>query len=235
MTRKQCSILFGALAIVFIIVTIFIDPFSDIDWLFSVLVLSVLCALVSIFVLPKERRGQQSIGMILGLFISFFVIVIMLPGGNGSTKARTCILNIKQLTLANLMYAADNNDTLPLADKWRDASAQYIQPEMDVLQQKPFKRELKCPIATSPWHYAMNDKAAGFQLEGKQDEIFDDRVMLFEADAQLPNASGGIEWFVFRHADDKRGMIGFMDGHARSIPKERVAAFDWNLNKENIK
>lgn len=232
-TRKQYSILFGSLAVVFVFLPLFIQSYSETSTLVaeaSIFVLSPGCALVSIFVSAKEKRGKQALGMILGLFLSFFLLFMVATGGGGFRPAKrtACLSNIRQLSLVNLMYAADNDDTLPLADNWREVSEPYIKPEEDYLQQKYVKREMKCPIATTPWHYAMNTQAAGYQIENGHDELDYERVMLFEADAYLPNASGGAEWFVMRH--DGFGTIGFVDGHAKFISEKSAHKLVWSFN-----
>ena len=224
MTRKHYSSLFGTLAIVIIALPFFINPWSD-AWLISAFVLSVLFALVSILVLQREARKQQAIGISVGLPLSVLFVLVIFPICGTDGKGTACLSNIKQLSLAVLAYSADNNDMLPLAINWREASSPYR--SIDATQ----TRELKCPVATTPWDYALNTKASGIFWPSHQLERFERSVLLFEAAAQLPNASGGLEWFDTRH--NAFGMIGFVDGHVKAIKRERAATLDWDLKAKD--
>ena len=134
-------------------------------------------------------------------------------GGYGMHTA--CMSNVKQQALGMLMYAADFDDRLPLADSWHAACGPYV------------RLDFHCPFETSGWSYAMNRARSGaetatFQQPGLQ-------VILLEADAVLPDASGGLESMVFRHAygEELRSMVGFMDGHVTSSNSARAAQLRW--------
>lgn len=184
-------------------------------WLFVGSIVTMV--ILSVFALPKERRKHQAICMLLFLAISLVLSGIILPVGTGHPMDRNrsaCLSSIRQSALALIIYASDNNDTLPLAESWHTATRPY------------FKRELGCPISTAPWPFAMNSEASGHKYVPNIDEQWS--VLLFEADAQLPNASGGREWLVFRHGNENTfASIAFLDGHARLIMKDRVPSLNW--------
>ncbi len=134
---------------------------------------------------------------------------------HAAAKRTQCLSNVKQQAIAMSMYASEYDDHFPLADSWHTANEPFV------------KDELRCPSATSPWTYAMNSP-----LSGKAFDAIDqpaDLVLLFEADASLPNASGGREWLVFRHplGESKVATIGFADGHAKLRNATQAAALQW--------
>ena len=49
-------------------------------------------------------------------------------------------------------------------------------------------------------------------------------VLLFEADAYEPNASGGSEWFVARHLGS--GALYFCDGHSKRMKRDPAVLTD---------
>lgn len=151
-------------------------------------------------------------------YLSLALMVRLLPNQKEGMKRVSCLSNTKQLALGMLLYAEGNDQRLPPADGWNTAT------------RSPIQSELHCPAATSPWSYAMNSEASGLNVETDQPDGPDlrgpsDLVLVFEADARLPNASGGPEWLVFRH--DGRTNLCFADGHARSLKKEEVPSLRW--------
>ena len=156
-------------------------------------------------------------------YLSMALLLRLLPDQKESARWISCLSNVKQLGRGMLMYAEDNDQRLPPADGWNTATG------------SPIQGELHCFAATSPWSYAMNSEASGSRVEA--DDPDDpglrgpsDLVLVFEADARLPNASGGPEWLVLRH--EGRTNICFADGHARSLKKDEVPSLRWNPSSE---
>ena len=122
-----------------------------------------------------------------------------------------CLSNLKQQALGMIMYAADYDDRFPLAPNWHDATMRYV------------KNEFHCPLATAKWSYAMNARASGLL---SYDERLADLVLLFEANARLPNASGGPEWLAFRH--DGGTNVATFDARVHARTREQAAALQWD-------
>lgn len=124
-------------------------------------------------------------------------------GSRSASSSSLCLSNMKQLVTAMAIYELDFDERIPPASIWQDATESYRKPE-------EFPR---CPDAKSPMSYAMNSAVSGMSVEKMSTPA--ETVLLFEADAQLPNAHGGQEWFVRRH--NGMGSIGYTDGHAKRV------------------
>lgn len=158
----------------------------------------------------------------LGAAWLLFGIAVTFPmfghhGGRKSHSRSACLSNIKQLTLGMIMYTDDHDDRFPLADSWQRA----IQPivKLDDL--------FRCPVATSAWSYALDSPMAGVLMESVKEP--ERQVLLFEANAALPNASGGRERLAPRHGAGKGAVasIGFVDGHAKRFTSAEAATLKW--------
>jgi prepilin-type processing-associated H-X9-DG protein len=126
-----------------------------------------------------------------------------------------CISNMKQLGLAFSLYSEDHGGWFPPNGSWRDGIAPYS------------LREIRCPISGSPWTYGMNRALSGKNVAAIKEPS--SLVVLFEANAEEENFSGGpLDW-VRRH--DGRGTLGFADGHARLVDRTVAARFRWQLSE----
>ena len=169
-------------------------------------------------VLPSDRRAGRMfeplvLYSVFGVLTSIVFPVIL--GSKSASSSASCISNIKQLAIVMLMYGSDYDDRLPLASNWQDATDTYR-------KSKPFPR---CPDSKSPVNYAMNTAISGKSVEKLSSPS--ETVVLFEADAQLPNAHGGKEWFVRRH--NGSGSIGYADGHAKRVNEFVANKARWQL------
>ena len=121
-----------------------------------------------------------------------------------SARKASCLSNVKNLSLAMQMYAADNDDSLPEASGWVEALMDYIMDES----------VLKCPDDESEatCSYGMNEALSGKSLAelANPEEV----VVFFETANPGDNPVGGAEDVV----DPPRHMggnnYGFGDGHA---------------------
>lgn len=157
-------------------------------------------------VLPSDRRRGRTFEPLV-LYIVFGIVTsIVFPvilGSKSASSSASCVSNMKQLATVMAMYELDYDERLPPASSWQDATEPYRKAE-------PFPR---CPDSNSPVSYAMNTAVSGKSVEKLSSPS--ETVLLFEADAQLPNAHGGKEWFVRRH--NGSGSIGYADGHAKRV------------------
>lgn len=166
--------------------------------------------------LPEEARHVRRFEAIAVYSIFFVVSAIVAPiiaASRPVATRSTCLSNLKQLALGQIMYASDYDERFPIAGQWSDLIYPYTK-KMEIL---------KCPEAKTPESYSMNDAVSSFSTEKLSSP--DQTVLLFEADAYLVNASGGREWFVRRH--DDTGSVAFTDGHAKRINAFSTPSLEW--------
>lgn len=128
-------------------------------------------------------------------------------------KARTsaCVSNLKQVSLAMLMYSQDYDETMPLKERWPEALQPYLR-----------NNELfVCPSDESPhatgvegWplSYTFSERLDGTNLRNIRRSAAE--VAIFDGDV----LSGGREDAQFRHEGD--AVVGFADGHVRPVTPE---------------
>ncbi|MCB8931815.1 MAG: hypothetical protein M9921_02845 [Fimbriimonadaceae bacterium] len=188
-------------------------------WYAPFLVSMVLVALglgwLSVRAAPASLAPFMPFLLLAFWWLTLWATARALPSQKESFKRVSCLSNIKQLGIGMALYAEDHDRRLPPADTWGTATLPYTE------------REFRCPSATSPWSYAMNSGASGLpvELEGARLRGPSDLVLLFEADAQLRNASGGPEWLVFRH--EGKTNVGFADTHVKAFTEEGAATLRW--------
>jgi len=171
---------------------------------------AVVAAICAIAFLEPEDRGRRvwEPVLLMPLFgIVSFLLLIPLAGSDKNPRKSQCLSNIKVLSLAFLMYRADNDGAMPLANNWALETAVY-------LKGKEYGRNnvYKCPWGDLPYSYGLNEP-----LAGKSESDFgvaETLVMLFEGSSETRNFVGGPKDFVGRH--DGKGNIGFADGHVKS-------------------
>ncbi|MDH7501999.1 MAG: DUF4190 domain-containing protein [Verrucomicrobiota bacterium] len=171
----------------------------------------------------RSARGFALAGTIVSAV--FLVLLPLLAGmllpGLAAAKQKassiSCISNVKQLCLGLMIYADENNGTLPSADKWCDAIISYVGNET----------VFKCPegAGTERAHYGFNRKLSGVSL--KQIESPATTVMIFEVSGGW-NSSGGADE-VLATPRHKSIVIGFADGHCETVPVAgRLKALRWD-------
>ncbi|MCB8933321.1 MAG: hypothetical protein M9921_00105 [Fimbriimonadaceae bacterium] len=180
---------------------------------------AVATALLGIPAGPREDRLRQGcLISVAGVLFGFLVLVMNPIYARDHRDSRTeCLSNIKQIAMSMVMYAGDHDGRFSLAATWYRELPPYAGNEA----------LFHCPLATSPWSYAMDRSMAGANAETLKDP--EEHVLIFEANAALPDASGGREWLVPRHpsGDKTVANIAFADGHARAYTFDEAAQFKW--------
>jgi len=143
---------------------------------------------------------------------------LLLPAlGKARSRAQhiNSVSNLKQLGLAARMYANDNQDTFPPADKWCDVLREFVGSE----------RPYKAPNDPGPGRcsYAYNAKVAGL----KEDKVDPGTVLFFEAESGW-NVSGGIELLLPQPRSRATYAIGFADGSVQQVTPARVRTLRWD-------
>ncbi len=117
-----------------------------------------------------------------------------------------CLINVKQLSTAMLMYAQDWDDRFPPAEMWSRELMPYV-------KNAPI---FQCPIAPQiSSGYAMNTRLSKLPLSSMASPA--SVPGLFDSSAGVSDATGRLTSFTPRHLSDQGafGTVGFADGHAK--------------------
>lgn len=184
--------------------------------------------IVALVLIHRSRSGLRGTGLAIAGTVLSGAFLLMLPVlaamllpalAKAKSKAQSinCMNNMKQLGLAQIMYASENKDHFPAGDHWCDAVRKYA----------PEARVFVCPAERggSRCDYAFNAKLAG--LDMKQVSSPSQTVLLFESQGGW-NLSGGEELTVRpgRHGG-KIGLV-FADGHAEMVGESRLQTVKWD-------
>ncbi len=142
---------------------------------------------------------------------------LLLPAlAKAKSRAQTVnnVSNLKQLGLAARMYANDNKDKLPPADKWCDVLLAYAGSE----------KVYKAPNDPSSGRcsFAYNAKLSGMD----EARVSPQTVLFFEAESGW-NLSGGRELLLSQPRQPGTYVIGFADGSVQQVPVARVPTLRW--------
>jgi prepilin-type processing-associated H-X9-DG protein len=155
--------------------------------------------------------------VLVSAFVIMMAAIVFPVFGRASGKAKqvSCLANMKQVTLAILIYASDNDDRTPPPDTWTDAIEPYYK-SADML---------KCPEAWGlDCGYAMNGAITPEVWSALRRP--EEAVLLFESDLGW-NGHGGEEALPAepRHAGGDN--YGFADGHCRWVRRGVESGFQW--------
>jgi prepilin-type processing-associated H-X9-DG protein len=131
------------------------------------------------------------------------------PGPGPKMDDSSCLSNVKQITLAMLMFADDHDEHLPKADRWIEDLMPYVRSE----------EVFKCPDDDSGARssYAMNSALSGLALKEIKDPS--NLVLVFETNKPGNNPAGGPEAVQLRHNNGRYAVYGYVDGHAKMAQK----------------
>ncbi|NIM07541.1 MAG: DUF1559 domain-containing protein, partial [Armatimonadetes bacterium] len=138
----------------------------------------------------------------------------MLPVfGKARERARqtTCLSNMKQLSAAVMMYAANWDERMPAADNWSDAILPYVHNEG--VFKCPKAPDLKCG-------YAFNEALSGASTLRISESNW--TVLLFESELGW-NGSGGVEALPTEPRHAGFDNFAFADGHVMAIRRDSRA------------
>lgn len=164
---------------------------------------------------PSERQGQTAWKLAVLLPVAFFLTAVGYPiyqGSRPGLPASLCMSNAEQLVTAMTLYSSDNDDHLPLANRWRTSLFRYGD------------RGLRCPVSESPFSYSMNILVSEYGLGAIPEP--NDTVLVFESKSDHSDSFGGPDIFFPRH--DENGSVCFADGRARLIDRDTAATSKWS-------
>lgn len=167
-------------------------------------------------------NGLAIAGIIVSCVSFLFVIAqlmgILLPA---ITRVKTQAMsvmsqnNLKQLSVAAIIYSEDNDGELPPSESWPEALRPYYQSEK--LLQSPFNPE-------AGRAYAMNANLDGLNMrEMEQPSMV---VLFFECRFGSP-AGGGRELLPEQPRSRVDYQIAFLDGHVERVRQERLDELIW--------
>jgi len=139
-----------------------------------------------------------------------FLAVVIFPVFAGARiySGPGCYGSIRALTHSLAVYAQDNNQTMPPADRWTEV----------LLSAGQSDRILHDPrdVPKGSFGYAMRDSASEAKLSqfGEPAHF----AMFFDSSDLGPNANGSLKLLPSPGRHGGRNTIGYLDGHAKSLP-----------------
>ncbi len=134
-----------------------------------------------------------------------------------ASEREQCVTHMKQLTMAALMYADDNDDHLPVAASWWEEIGLYAGFDTTLLE---------CPESASPYGYAMNQRLSRVLVNDVREP--DRTVLFFESDLDIVNASGGTEALAPGGRHNGQYTLAFLDGHVEVMDADDVSQICWS-------
>lgn len=178
---------------------------------------AVIVAMLWLGVHRFPRREQRSLYLLSGFVAGvIFLLTIAFANMNRHPKVALrsqCLMNVKQLAVGMVMYAADYDDNLPPASRWLELNPEF---------KKDISRAI-CPTSHQDPAYALNQDLTLAAISKQPDP--EKAVMLFESTAPSPNPTGGPTTFNPAHVD--KGVLAFLDGHAKFVDKPTALAQKW--------
>jgi hypothetical protein len=173
----------------------------------------------------KLNVSYASAGLIVGILASLSLVLgipdltsIRRENHHGGARRISCMSNVKQLGLAFEMYVQDYDGYYPLPQSWNDEIYPYTKNSQ--ILHCPDAEEENLPT------YAMNRHLKG--VLSARIETPANVVMLFDS---IPgkNLSGGSELLPDppRHGTGNYDVVGFVDGHVKSVPQKDLPSLLW--------
>jgi len=175
----------------------------------------------------KGQLGGQGLALAGTIVSAAFLLLAPIPAAMllpalAKAKAKAggihCMNNVKQLNLALMMYATDNNDQFPAGSKWCDALMPYLAGATNAFVCPNGAPNRRC-------HYALNAQLAGRGLKDSQASPAQ-MVLVFECDGGW-NVSGGRELLPAEPRHAGAYVMGFADGHAEVRRSGRLEQLRW--------
>jgi prepilin-type processing-associated H-X9-DG protein len=186
--------------------------------------LALILGIIALVKIAKSNGRLKGTGMaiigivvpVVALPIVAIMMGIMLPGlaqARSAAQRVVCINNLKQLGVATMLYAKDNNDRYPSSDKWCDLLKPYYKDD----------KLLICPSAShAKCSYAMNKNLPEFTKQVKNPA---ETILLFESKPGW-NQSGSRELLTTENHHES-GSILFCDGHVEFRNMQYINNLNW--------
>ncbi len=184
-----------------------------------------ICALSAIRKQPGRLKGNGlAIAGIIVSCVSFLFVIaqlmaILMPAlFRVKTQAKTIVSsnNLRQLSMAAMIYSEENDYKLPPSESWPEVLRPYCS-NMDALLKSPFDPD-------AGWAYAMNANLDGLKLSDIEKPAY--VVLFFECRFGSP-AGGGRELLPEEPRSRRGYQIAFLDGHVECVRQERLDELIW--------
>lgn len=192
---------------------------------------------------PRIRPSLQFLATLFAIGVLW--LIFMGPGWNcnskDSARRTACLSNVKGLAYAQLTYAADYDDRLPIASRWMDSLERYmkdggtvspVQAALlyqvdDNLKPPPKVRDVQDPMFVSRmpscptlvgegkprgFGYAMN-----IALSGKRETESPTTPLVFESSDLARNVSGTLADLPNPPRHGHQNVIAYEDAHAKAV------------------
>jgi len=202
--------------------------------------LAIILGIISIFKIEKSNgqlkgKGLAIAGITLpaiGLMLAVPMAALLPALGRARSLAQraACMSNLKQLGIAAIMYADDNNEQYPTADKWCDLLEPYYKNNNILICPAAINKNFGCAIDPNTKHqcsYAINPKA-------KRDCRFPATTVLFFESNHGWNQSGGPELLTTQNHDGGCN-VSFCDGHVDFVRAKDINNLQWTAEPVKIK
>lgn len=151
---------------------------------------------------------KRVLSWIVGILCVLVIAAVVFPvfaSGHPVSRRVACLSNLKQSSIAMLIYLADWDDSFPRRDEWIDSVYPYCK-RWEVFH---------CPQApNTKWGYAFNAALD----QAKQTKLADPKTvpMLYDSVNPVKNASDLVTSLpaVPRHS---RNFMGYADGHVKAV------------------
>mgnify|MGYP001146975476 CR=1 FL=1 len=176
---------------------------------------------------PQGRGYDLLIAAVVAVLVVSAVTLVVLAFLQSGRERRydfRCLSHLRQLQLASLTYAMDNDERLPPGNVWCDVTAPYVRDRIIYT----------CPAAQeSPGGYRMN---SFLQLRTRSSILEPARTFaIFDSDAGW-NMTGGPDDLVLRHAETpgrlfqptRDANVAFADGHVKYSKSEPPGYRVWD-------
>jgi len=162
--------------------------------------------------------GLAIAGIVLSVLTPLILPALLLPvfmQARERARKEVCASNLKQISMATMMYTDDYDEHYPPAAHWCTVIYPYIENYA----------AFKCPDddSGSRSSYALNAALGGFSAKkvGEPGDI----VSSFDAHANW-DLAGGAGLLALRH--NGGATIGYADGHVMSVRGDSLNLLDWN-------
>ena len=182
---------------------------------------------------PWVKQFLTVTAAIIGI-LSFFFSPAGGWGQKDAARRTVSLLHSKLLSLGIAMYAADHDDSMPVAAAWASSILPYCRPSYDGIS---VYRDPMLPPDTSQYWNERNDS---FQLDtvianARWGYAFDSRLSTARA-SKIPQPRNRIEIYQsanlawnatdaftsYREMPIHRVNISFADTHSKSVPSEKL-------------
>ena len=170
----------------------------------------------------------SSLSLLLIPLLCLLVAILMPAVSTARVHAMGAVdaVNMRQVCLAAVMYAADNNSCLPDPENWKDQLEQYLPGHPDQVPKSPYEGVIGCGFAMNN---QLIDSLEGQRVPLKMDKIADPSktVLFFEGGNNSPSA-GGPELLPDKPRGPQGYLIGFVDGHVENVAQDDLDELNWS-------